>query len=311
MWTTIECAGHPRDMGLAQGAAAGAAIRQEVAAAGLSTQRSRVPSLRALGVGPIRGHGAGREFFRHFPHQSERLEGLARSAGVPVDSLLDLHLRIRAGGSVGGLLSRRAALRARATGGRGELKRALLERSLPLPIDGESGFILRESRPAVGFCSIEIGLPWLVSAVAGVNEGGLAVMAGPLLWGTPGREGWPPSLLLVQECLQRFEDLKGALDWCCKRPVEGEQSFVLADATGAVATVIARGRSRRAQAGEGELYIEGGEPAESEPAGKPGPTRDDSVDRVWLDPTARRLKLDAAGVAIEVGLSAEGRIRRA
>jgi hypothetical protein len=302
MWTTVECAGHPRDMGMAQGGAARAAIRAEIARAGLPLTRSRVPTLRALASGPLRGRGAGREFFRHFAHQSERLEGLAYAAGVPTDSVLDLHLRVRAGGAEGGLLSRRASVRARTVGGSGEDKRALLERSLPSASDGEMGWIVRESRPAVGFRSVEVGLPWLVSAVAGVNVGGLAVVAGPLLWGTPGRDGWPPSLLLVQECLQRFKDVQGALDWCRKRPVEGEQSFVLADSSGAVATVVASGRERRVQSGEGELYLEGGDLPESigdESSGAVGPT---DRDRVWLDPTTRRLQLDAVGTAIEIGL---------
>ena len=314
MWTTIECAGHPRDMGLAQGGAARSAIRDEISRAGLAVDRSRVPTLRALGVGSVRGRGAGREFFRHFAHQAERLEGLAYSADVPIDSILDLHLRVRAGGAEGGLLSRRTSLRARTVGGHGDEKRALLERSLPRGLAGESTWIIRESRPEVGFRSVEIGLPWLVSAVAGVNEGGLAVVAGPLLWGRAGREGSAPSFLLAQECLQRFEDLEGAIDWCRKRPVEGEQSFVLADATGAVATVIAKGRERRIQSGDGELFLEGGELPDAEPEADSGSasisepesqsldSRRRPEDRVWLDPKARRLQLDATGLAIEIGL---------
>jgi len=303
MWTTIECAGHPRDMGIAQGSALRAAIRSEIERVGLPLRRSRIPTLRGLTDGPTRGKGAGREFLRHFSHLSERLDGLAYAADVPTDSVLDLHLRVRAGGEQGGLLARRASLRARTVGSDGsggDGKRALLERSLPRAGAGEIPWIIRESRPEVGFRSIEIGLPWLVSAVAGVNEGGLAVVAGPLLWGEPGREGWPPSLLLVQDCLQRFKDVAGALDWCLKRPVEGEQSFVWADADGVVATVVASGRERRVQSGEGELYLEGGELPESvedESAGPEGPS-----DRVWLDPKTRRLQLDAIGAAIDIGL---------
>ena len=300
MWTTIECAGHPRDMGIAQGAATRAAIRAEIERAGLSARRSRIPTLKALTAGPLRGGGAGREFFRHFSHQAERLDGLAYGADVPTDAVLDLHLRVRAGGAEGGILARRASLRARTVGSSDEGKRALLERSLPRANDAEAGWIIRESRPEVGFRSIEIGLPWLVSAIAGVNEGGLAIVAGPLLWGAPGREGWPPSLLLVQECLQRFKDISGALDWCRKRPVEGEQSFVLADASGAVATVVASGRERRVQLGEGELYLEGGELPDSAEGGDTSP--EGPGDRVLLDPQTRRLQLDAAGAAIEVGL---------
>lgn len=300
MWMTIECAGHPRDMGIAQGAALRAAIRAEIARVGLPLRRSRIPTLRALTDGPTRGKGAGREFLRHFSQLSERLDGLAYAANVPADSVLDLHLRVRAGGEQGGLLARRASLRARTIGHDGEGKRALLERSLPRAAEGETPWIIRESRPEVGFRSIEVGLPWLVSAVAGVNEGGLAVVAGPLLWGEPGREGGPPSLLLVQDCLQRFKDVAGALDWCRKRPVEGEQSFVLADADGAVASVVVRRRERRVQSGEGELYLEGGElpdSVEDESAGPEGPS-----DRVWLDPNTRRLQIDAVGAAFEIGL---------
>jgi hypothetical protein len=241
MWTAIECAGHPRDMGIAQGAAVGSAIRAELERKGLPGRRSSWPSLRGLTTGPLRGRGAGRELFRHFAHQAERLEGMAHAAGVPVDSLLDLQLRVREGGLEAGLVARRATLRAR-NEGLGESKRTVLERSLPAPVAGEVGWILRESRPVVGFRSIEVGLPWLAPAVAGVNEEGLVVVAGPALWGVRGRSGWPPSALLVQECLQRFRDLEGALEWCRKRPVEGEQSFLLAEDSGAVASVVCSGR---------------------------------------------------------------------
>jgi hypothetical protein len=295
-------------MGLAQGAAAHTAIVTELARHGLPVQRSRWPSLRPLAVGSVRGQGAGRELFRHFAHLAERLEGLAKGANVPLDSVLDLHLRVREGGEAGGLLSRRASLRARTVGGANDSKTALLERSLPAALGSEAGWIVRHSAPAVGFRSVEITLPWLVSSVAGVNEGGLAVMAGPLLWGTPGYSGASPSHLLVQECLQRFEDLDGALGWCQKRPVEGDQSFVLADATGAVATVISTGGRQRVQAGEGELFVESGE---GMPGDEPGAENDragsvlepaSASARVLLDPRARRLQLDAAGTAFDIGL---------
>jgi len=306
MWTTIECAGHPRDMGQAQGAALRQAIRGELERAGLPLHRGRIPTLRPLVHGRLRGAGAGRELFCHFAHQAERLEGLALRADVAIDSILALHLRVRAGGVEAGLLARRAALRARRAGsgdgdGDASEKRILLERSLPRPVAGESGWILRESRPAVGFRSLEVTLPWLVPGVAGVNEAGLAVMAGPILWGSAGNRGWSPSHLLVQECLQRFEDLSGALDWCRKRPVEGEQSFVLADASGATATVIATGRERRVQDGEGELYVEGGEL----PIDEAGDARSSELasDRLLLDPARRGLRLEAEGAVLDFHLA--------
>ena len=301
MWTTIECSGHPRDMGLAQGAAARVSIRSEIERARLPRSPSRFPSLRGLTQGPKRGRGAGRDFFRHFAHQSERLEGMAFAAGVPLDSILDLHLRIRAGGAAGGLLSRRASVRARTTGGAGE-KCVLLERTLPRVNAVESGWVVRKSRPQVGFHSVEIGLPWLVTAVAGVNAGGLAVVAGPLLWGKTGCDGASPSSLLAQECLQRFSDVSGALDWCDKRPVEGEQSFVLADASGAVATVVVAGQERRAQIGEGELYLEGGElPTETENSSE-AISNNETSGRVVLDPVSRTLQLETLGTRLSISL---------
>ena len=284
-------------MGLAQGAAARTAIRAEAARVGLPSHRSRLPSLRALGIGPVRGTGAGREIFRHFAHQAERLEGLARSSGLPIDTILELHLRIREGGALAGLLARRATVRARTVDGPGEEKRLVLERTLPRALPGEANWILRESRPEVGFRSVEVGLPWLVSSIAGVNEAGLTVVGGPLLWGPSGRGGRPTSLLLVQECLQRFEDLDGAIDWCCKRPVEGEQSIVLADASGEVATVVVSGRDRRVQAGEGELHLEAGELPETSAEDE---AQAEDEDRIWLDARARRLRIRVDGTDLDL-----------
>lgn len=300
MFTTIECAAHPRDMGLAQGAALRAALHAEAERLGLPRKRSRRPTLRALAIGSVRGGGAGREMFRHFAHLSERLEGLAKAADLPLDTVVEMHLRVRAGGTQAGPLSRRATLRARAAASGGDDKHWCLERSLPPTLPDESPWILRESRPAVGFRSVEVTLPWLVTSVAGLNEGGLAVVGGPLLWGAPGREGNPTSLLLVQECLQRFPDLDGALDWCSKRPVEGEQSLLLADASGALATVVVSGRTRRIQRGAGELHLEGGEPLPAETPDRAGV----DADRLWLDPRAGRLHLRHDGVDLDVDLGA-------
>ena len=292
MFITLDCAGHPRDMGLAQGTAARDAIRAEAARLGLPRRRSRMPNLRALAVGPVRGVGSGREFFRHFAHLAERVEGVAKSADLPLDSVVEMHLRVRAGGEAGGLLSRRATVAARAFEAGSSDKRWTLERSLPGACGAESDWVIRSSRPAVGFASVEIGLPWLVSSVAGVNEAGLAVVAGPLLWGPEGRDGDPTSLLLVQECLQRFGDLDGALDWCEKRPVAGEQSLVLADAAGRLATVVVSRLDRRIQFGESELQLEAGEPEPAEEGAPEG--------FVTVDPVEGRLSVRRGGEALDV-----------
>ena len=302
MLTTIECAGHPRDMGQAQGAASIRSLRAEVERLGLPTKRSRWPRLRPLATGSVRGTGAGREMLRHYAHLSERLEGVARAADLPLDSVLELHLRVRAGGTKGGLLSRRATLRSRALGGSGGEKRLQLERSLPGPIGGEAAWILRESRPAVGFRSVEVTLPWLVSSVAGVNECGLAVMGGPMLWGRSDYSGHASSMLLVQECLHRSSDLEGAIDWCLKRPVEGEQSILLCDASGALATLFVTGTERRVQVGEGELHLEGGEvpTSDSDSDGVQDASPYSVEDRVLLDAKSGSLRIELGGAELEV-----------
>ena len=296
MLTTLDCAGHPRDMGLAQGAAARTALRAEAQRLGLSTRRSRLPSLRALAVGPVRGAGAGREFFRHFAHLAERVEGVAKASDLPLDAVVEMHLRIRSGGAAAGILGRRSTVSARALEAGSAEKRWKLERSLPQPEDGEADWIVRASRPAVGFASVEVGLPWLVSSVAGVNEAGLSVIGGPLLWGPAGRDGSPTSLLLVQECLQRFRDLEGALDWCGKRPIAGEQSLVLADDTGRLATVVVSETERRIQYGESELQLDAGEP-ESATAADPG--------HVMIDPVERRLSFRRGDATLHVVASGD------
>ena len=83
---------------------------------------------------------------------------------------------------------------------------------------------------------------------------------------------------------------------------------MLADATGAVATVISTGGRQRVQAGEGELFVESGEGmASGEGAEESGSARRSAgtlpgPDRVLLDPCARRLQLDASGMAVDISL---------
>lgn len=267
--STVECAGHPRDMGLAQGEALRGVIRGEVERRGLATRRSRWPSLRPLVSGPLRGKGAGRELFRHFAHQAERLEGLARGADLPLDSLLALQLADRSSG-VGSALG---------------------------AASDAAVFIVRESRPVVGFRSFELTLPWLVAALAGINDAGLALTttgAG----GTPrdGADGVPP-VFLVQDCLARFSDLAGGIDWCRKRPVAGRLVLEFADASGAQGRVVVAGRERHWERIEGTA--DGADPVLegvlADPA-RPGPAC-----RVRLEPRSRRLRCE--GVARADGSS--------
>jgi len=135
-----------------------------------------------------------------------------------------------------------------------------MARTLPrIPFPG-SEWIVRRSHPDVGFRSVEVTLPWLASAVAGINEAGVSAAIVPSLAGAGARgaaTSAPSPVLLVQECLQRFEGLEGCLDWCMKRPAAGAASIVLADASGESAVVALSGTDRRVVRSENGVVAEG------------------------------------------------------
>jgi hypothetical protein len=245
MIETFDCTGQPRNMGEHQGRAQSRAIRACVAAAGLRAHRSRVASLRPFVSGPVRGSGDGRELIRHFTHLGERIDGLARSADVDVDAIFELHLRAARGGVGSEALTRPAGVVAGI--GLGGASGVGLVRGLPALAAPADAYCLRRSRPEVGFASVEITLPWLTTAIAGVNSAGVCVALAPLRARPRGLGAAAPTHLLTQECLQRFEDVDGCIDWCLKRPVLGDATFVLSDARGDTATVDVRGRERRVE----------------------------------------------------------------
>jgi hypothetical protein len=258
MFFVVDAAGHPRDMGLSQGRLLGHAVGERIRRAGLPGRRRRWPSLAPFASGPVRGTGIGRETIRHFAHLTERMDGLARGAGVPVDSVLSLHGRVCA---LDGLDVETQPAVALSAVGLQDSPGATLARSLPGAGSPGSTLVVRRSRPAVGFESLEVTLPWLVSSLAGVNEAGLTACFVPVerAAAAPAAAA-PPPVLLVQECLQRFESVEAALDWCAHRPVDGWATVLLADANGARARVDFAGAERRAgRAGEAPAVAGGPE----------------------------------------------------
>ena len=244
MWTILDVAGHPRDLGEAQGQLLAGPIQEQTSELD-GSRRPWLPSLRGLTSGSRRGGGVGREVIRHYTHLAERMDGLARGAGVSVDSILALHAEIEGTVAESAALTQRAtalsALDLNAPGVVG------LARSLPESPTTESHFCVRKSRPAVGFDSVEIVLPWMCTSLAGVNEAGLAACIVPLS-GEPFSDQVDPSpLLLVQECLQRFESVETAQDWAMNRPAWGWATLLLADASGDRVQVEYEGSQRRDQ----------------------------------------------------------------
>ncbi|MDJ0849237.1 MAG: C45 family autoproteolytic acyltransferase/hydrolase [Myxococcota bacterium] len=228
----LECRGAPRDLGLDQGRAARDPVR-------LAARRSGARRLRR----DPRLQRVERDLERFFPHLSERTQGLARGARVRRRQLAALLAReladhddrvARAGAGVG--------LAVTALRGGGE---ARIARSLDLPSGLESSFAVRRSAPDNDYRSLELSLPWLVAPVAGVNEHGLAAAITTVPPASKAlADCMAPAGLLVQDCLQRFDGVEKAVEWCERRPAGGSASILLADAEGQIASVIVDGPGR-------------------------------------------------------------------
>lgn len=245
MLCVVESAGHPRDMGLDQGRALSAPVRAAAAGAGLPVHRRRLPSLAPFTSGPVRSDGVARETIRHYTHLAERMDGLARGAGVPIDSILSLHAKTACLDTSD--LEARPAVAISAIGLQ-DSPGVTLARSLPGASRLGSSVVVRRSRPAVGFESAEVTVPWLASALAGVNDAGLTACIVPM----PSANGEaalaaPSPILLVQESLQRFESVEAAVDWASSRPAWGFATLLLADADGERAAVCFEGGDRRVE----------------------------------------------------------------
>jgi len=282
----LDCEGAPRDLGLDQGRA----CRAELAARFRSQAHWRRALFR-LGRGDARSRRLDRDLSRHFPQQSEFLEGLTRGAAVPrswlvamLDRTFSGMAHTRVGDAVGVLLEPSLA------GGR-----TLLARTFAAEPS------VRRSRPDAGFASLELTLPWLSAALAGVNAGGLAAAGVALAPVAPGTDCAVPAALLVQDCLSRFDSREGAVDWCLGRPVGGRAAILLADARGCAAVEI-DGAARRVETPKDGLLLEG--LGEGDLAG--ALRRDAPLDAkrldvalgrrvVCLDPLARRLGFRRAG----------------
>jgi hypothetical protein len=213
----VRCEGAPRDLGLDQGEACVTALR------GLSDSLRGLRAPRPLA----------RDLRRHFPQLAERLEGLGRGARVPARLLLRALARelgsrptreqpATCAAALWGLMPAR-------TGGGAIL--AWTGRNSAGP------WQVRQSRPENGFPSLEIVAPWFPGGVAGVNGAGLAIACTTLEAPVAAPTCTVPAFLLVQECLQRFESVEGAEQWCTHRPAGGAATILFADAAGGLSGV--------------------------------------------------------------------------
>lgn len=230
MMQVVECVGHPRDLGYAQGVALRREVARKADQEGLPVSRSRWPSLHPYVKGPVRGGGSYREMIRHYTHLAERVDGLSRGADLPIDSVFPLQ-DVDTASAEGSLALVASGLEARPG--------SMLVRGL-----SGSDWVVRKSRPEVGFASVELTRPWSVSSVAGINQASLAVCLVPDAMPSVSEVSERPSVqLLVQECLQRFVDVEAGIDWCSHRPAYGTASLLLADASGSRALIRFQGKN--------------------------------------------------------------------
>jgi hypothetical protein len=263
----IECVGDPRAMGHCQGLTHKSEIRDRIRRNGGKLGRSRWPSLRALTSGPRMGRGTGREIVRHYTHLAERMAGIARNADVVLPALMDLFCQSTNGASPGDeLVSEAVAFGAESMAGMEE--GVILVRTLSGGSFGASPWFLRKSVPEVGFKSIEVTLPWLATSVAGVNDAGIAVTMAPrtesygggVNAGAVNARHAPHAVVLVQECLQRFDSLEGCVDWCKKRPRSGNLSLVIGNASGGLIQIEIEGDDCRIVEPKGGMLLDGASP---------------------------------------------------
>ena len=312
------CGGAPRDLGVDQGRAAREAVRAAVAQLPLSTRIG--VGLPLLG-GDLLAARSRRDAGCFFPHMCERLAGLARGAGVAragLEALLARELAaagVAAPGAAAGVAVVAAPER---TGGAPLAARTLA----PPPGAGARPWLLRRSAPEHDWRSLEVTSPWLVPALAGVNERGLAVVA-LVFPPAPGSLAGcaAPALLLAQDCRQRCDGTQKAIEWCERRPAGGSAALLFADASGDVAEMAVAGPERRVRrardgvlasaadpalaaalekacAAEATLHaaglaraLSGTAPGASGPSGAP-------PEVVVLDPASRTLSLGGARLAV-------------
>jgi len=128
---------------------------------------------------------------------------------------------------------------------------AALGKLLDLPRGREDELVLRRSAPENDFRSLELTVAGVPSAIAGLNERGLAVVAVASESEPSGLAA--PAMLLVQDCLQRFASSDTAAHWCRTRPVGRGISLVFADAQQRVLGVALDGSEPRTLRPEQEV----------------------------------------------------------
>jgi hypothetical protein len=291
MTVEIRCEGAPRDLGLDQGRACRGELR-----ARFERGRWWERWLQQLGLDGTRAARLTRDLARHSPQQSEAIEGMVRGAGIPYGWFAETLAR-ELGAEFPTPIGDAEAL---AAGPPLAVAGGLVARTLACEP------IVRRSEPEGGFASVELTLPWLTAALAGVNEHGLAAVSVSLPGAVAEVGCAVPAALLVQDCLARFDSLDGAVEWCTVRPAGGRAAIAFADAAGGVLAVEIDGDARRVvRPKDGFVHVGGArDAADALRAGTPldvrGLAKILGARVAGVDPAGRRIALlDSAAKSVD------------
>jgi hypothetical protein len=191
---------------------------------------------------------------RDFPRMRERLEGIAKGAGLKPQSILLFNAMEPLLASVGGCTACPGACSSVAVRGRrtrtGEPIIARNFDYLPLV---QPYYTIRKSHPSGRMRSIEFTTAPLTGAIDGMNEAGLCITYDyAFTTDTPEKFSGPISML-VCEALEQCSTVAEAAEWMAAQPRWGGALLMLADATGDIASLelsSTRSHLRRPAPGE-------------------------------------------------------------
>ncbi len=230
MLQLFACRGAPRDLGFDQGESCRAGVQALASELGLSV-RGLGARLRGATAAPQRSE-LSRHVTRYFPHLSERMAGLAAGARVPRDAVL--------------AAIERAGQPDDPSAGAGGAGFAPSSDGVPTVALGAAGtWVLRTCDADGGYRSLTVTRPAFVGCHGGVNEKGLAGVGWSLAPPRAEERCRAPGLLLLDQCLERFDGVEQALDWCERRLGGGRVRLFFAGADGTRGAVELDGHERR------------------------------------------------------------------
>ena len=238
------CAGTPREMGLAQGAAARPKIHAaRLALAELEAFRIQQPRWLPYGVYRCLAEQKASRFLaaplaRDYPAMNERLAGIAEGAGISLKGILLINGLEPLLASVGGCTACPGACSAVAVRGRRSMTgEPIIARNFDyLPLV-QPFYLVRESRPSHGLRAVEFTSAPLAGAVDGMNEAGLCITYNYGFTTDQPKTPAAPISMAITEALERCRTVTEAADFISSMPRWGGALLMLADANGDIASL--------------------------------------------------------------------------